>query len=221
MMMQTRSVSLTVLAVIAVFAFLAVSAIPAAALTIPANDDTWTGAESPGSNYDEVDGIKIRWTLVGHYRVGWLEYTLGATAVTDATFYLNNPSQTAGVPLTLQLVGDEYGFDETTLTANSAPDTSGWTDLGTWVWGPAPDSDIGWFSKDITSFYNNNLGKTVTISISSLTQTNYAGPVFEDREGTAGSTNYPYIDFTEVPEPCSLLALAAGFVGMVLRRRSR
>lgn len=45
--------------------------------------------------------------------------------------------------------------------------------------------DIGWYEWDITSFYNQNLGKQTVIRLNGLQASGFDFPLFEDRENTA------------------------------------
>ncbi len=85
--------------------------------------------------------------------------------------------------VTCERCGTEYEFDETIFTGT---DVSAWT-----VVGSIPDvrSDNQYHNLDITSFYNNNLGKTVTLQISRDVQPAGNGPVFGDKEGTRLDAN--------------------------------
>ncbi len=120
-------------------------------------------------------------------RNGWIEFTLGSTAVGSATLrlYENNddPSNT-----TVNVRGATYNFNEGTFTGT---DTTSWTDLGTLN----VNISQTWYTVDITSFYNSHLGQTVTFHLKPITSPGNSA-TFEDREGSLLSVNYPRIEWT-------------------------
>lgn len=83
------------------------------------------------------------------------------------------------------------------------------------------DSTPRLYTLDITSFFNQYKGNTVTMSIRALSGTG-DGPIFTDKEGTNGSGSArPRVQYTiaPIPEPTSMLALALGLGALVARRR--
>ncbi len=143
--------------------------------SISPNDDTTV---RPGQgNLDESMGLLVKYNPVG---ASFIEFTLGNGSVDSATLNLynfwtyNEPNQN------LEVRGWEYDFDETVLTWDNAPDTSGWPLVaGPFnVSGPAQ-----WYALDITDFYNAHLGRTVAFYVSAVSGSG-DGPIFVDREGT-------------------------------------
>ena len=183
------------------------------------NDDTFTYQAGTGTNFDG-QGLLVK-SQTGSRRYSWLEFTLGNDSVSEAKLYVCFYSIPSGwgTSHTLQFAANEYSFDETLLKWNNQPDTTLWTIIPGWT---AKTADLGkYLSADITSFYNSNLGKTVTFKMYQ-TDSGSVGGAYEDREGYRGTTNYPYISAKVVPEPSSLLALACGCIGLTgLVRRHR
>jgi len=217
MMSQLKKVFFLSMAVMAMFAFLA-TAMPVAADTIILpNDDSFTYnyPTKRATNFDN-QGLLVKNTGTSYIRYTWLEFTLGTSGVSSATIKLYNTASATG-DMSTALRGAQCGFDETTLTWNTQPtDSDTWTLLGTWT-----VNDPGWYTLDITSFYNSNRGSTVTIRVNSDTVSASIGTFFEDRENTKLSGMLPCI--VTVPEPSSLLALACGCIGLagLVRRRVR
>lgn len=159
----------------------------------------------------------------------YAEFTLGATPATSATLSLYNAWNKASSPVNrdVQITGGLGDFDELTVTEPMINAIEG---------GFAPTlpdntfhvNDVPqWYTLDITAFYNANLGQTVSIAIRVIGGGG-DGPIFVDHEGTpqsgstiefAGGPGYePHI--TWVPEPASLVLLAAGSCLVVRRRRA-
>jgi len=167
---------------------------PAVGETIYPNDDTFTDAGIPASPQDN-NGLLVKCSPT---RYGWIEFTLGSQPVQPATLYVYNYVD-GTVPFVLRFKGNVYSFNEGSLTWDNQPDTGGWTHLGD----RTMNDTAQWYSLDITDFYNDHLGQTVTISLKCASGSGY-GAWFEDREEskTGQSSNRPRIDCTpevEVP----------------------
>lgn len=201
---------------------------------IYANDDTYldqqngnTNRDNPGTGLLSTAGILMK-NQTGQQRIGLMEFTLPNTAVTGATinvYYFR--SWSAGVAWTMQISGKAASFDETTITWNNASGiTGGTTNIGPVQNMPGGNSgqDVVpglWYSVDMTSFFNANLGQTVTLVLRSTSSTSSgtAGGTVEDREAsrTGNTANVPYISY--VPEPASALLLL-GALPLIRRRRA-
>ena len=199
--------------------------VPALAASHYANDDAYVNSNSPDVAYPAL-GL---WLTESdpEYRC-FVEFTLGSAAVVSANLSMYHiPQWWWTANQTVDLSVEQYNFDQATLTWNNQPDASSWTFLGTWA---IPQSDQGaWFSQDITSFYNNHLGQTITIRLKETWKEypkDQYGAGFEDKEETCHAYGYceagnvPRIDYV-VPEPGSLATLMLGLVGIYLGRRKR
>ena len=152
--------------------------------TITANDDCTTrGSTNYNANYPF--GLFVK----NSDDVGWVEFTIGTGAVSDATLDIYQAWASVPGSWTILIKGYVYNFTESTFTGTS---TASWTTVGT-----IPNvSSVTSYSLDITDFYNNNLGNTVTFWLSRSTQPAGDGPIFEDKEGTLtgnGAVNGPKI----------------------------
>lgn len=160
---------------------------PVLGQTIGANDDTYTYSGSSGTNYDN-QGILVKYSPT---RYGWVEFTTGSSAVSQATLRIYS-TNSANQPIELRAA--QYNFSEGSLTWSNQPNADSWTLLGNWnVVG------TGWSTLDITSFYNSNLGKTITIRLKGTSPVG-DGPYFEDREKSRGTSNTPRIDYVIVSD---------------------
>jgi hypothetical protein len=178
-------------------------------------------------------------------RRSFIEFTFGTEAVSSAIFKVYNywgPNMGGGgnntvsgsLRLRITSVGSPVQITEPAggglVTDGSwlvPSDSSGWSTISTITINPGGTGDpVGWYSFDITSFYNARLGQTTCLLLRG-SFTGYDFPLLEDREGTAylnGSQNTlansgPQIEITVVPEPSSLVLLAMGGLVVWLRRR--
>lgn len=208
----------------------------ASAAIISPNDDTYidqqnanTIRDNPGTGLLSTGGMLMK-NQTGQQRIGLIEFTLPNVDVTAATINVHYfRSWTAGTAWTMQISGKVASFDETTMTWNTASGITG----GTTSIGPVqnmPGGNSGqdvvpaiWYSVDMTSFFNTNKGQTVTLVLRSTSATNNgnAGGTVEDREGsrTGNAANGPYVSYTAVPEPTTMLLLI-GALPMLRRRRA-
>lgn len=157
-------------------------------------------------------------------RRSYLEFTLGSVPVTSAKLKIYNfwgPNMGSGgnntVSGTLRLLGTQVGTPvQITEPASSLatswvpPAEANFTTIvsSLAVNSPNVSSPVGWYSFDITSWYNARLGQTTTLLLRG-SFTGYDFPLIEDREGTAflnGSDNTlansgPRIALNEPPDP--------------------
>jgi len=188
---------------------IALVGLPAFGTIIYPNDDASTRG-SRGYNASAPFGLLVK----GSGDVGWVEFTLGDVEAVEAILSIYNMWGTHN-EWEIVVKGAEFDFDETTFTGT---DVSTWETVGTF---PGVKDAEQFHSLDITDFYNNNLGKTITFQLGREVQPAGDGPIFEDREGTNtgnGMMYGPQISVTPVPEPGSLLLLS---VGAFLARRRR
>lgn len=211
---------------------------------IAPNDDTYVRASSSarGINYDMPGGSGAGGLLMknqtGDQYVTLIEYTIPNTAVTSATFNATYfRSWASNVAWSFRLQGVVASFDESTLTYNtgysgSALQNGPFTVLtGADIAMPGGTTGVGnqdldppiLITVDITSFFNANLGQTVSFRCASTTSSSIgnAGGSFEDRElSRTGNANYaPFLAYTPVPEPASAL-LVLGALPLIRRRRA-
>ncbi len=197
------------------------------------NDDTYldqtaatTVRDYPGVS--QTGGILMK-GQTSNQRIGIIEFTLPNIEVTSATFnMLHIRSWAAGTSWLLRVYGKVASFDENTITWANSPgvgDTTGLTPLApdlTMVGGNSGQDVVPpqWRTVDITTFFNTYKGQTITLVLKNPDNNTSKGGTIEDREGarTGNPANGPYIDYTPVPEPMSLLLLAGG-LGLSLRRR--
>ena len=88
--------------------------------------------------------------------------------------------------------------------------------------GSGQDVILGeWKMVDMTSFFNDNRGATVTLVLRCTSTGSNQGGTVEDREGsrTGDTANGPHVSYMPVPEPG--LAMLVGLAGVVLGRRGR
>lgn len=155
----------------------------------------------------------------------YVEFALDSTPATSATLNLYNGwfKESSPVNRDVQIRGGLGGFNEDTVTSAQL------TALAAGFVPTTPeslfhvDNTPKWYVLDITDFYNNHLGQTITLSIT-VVGGNGDGPIFVDHEGTAQTGAFPggpgfepHIEW--VPEPASLLLLAMGSLFISRRRR--
>jgi len=183
---------------------------PAATATTPAapslnviyaSQDSYTYASAPTTNYDG-QGNKMSKTGGNEteYNPFWL-FTCGSSTAQSAKLrvYQTLSNNNGG---TSHWVGGTQTFDENTLTMNNRP-TSFPTSLpGLSISG----STVTWYELDITSFYNAHLNSAVCIT--SYVDNNFGsnGIMFEDREGSRGTGNFPRIVVCNVSAPSNATA---------------
>jgi len=179
-------------------------------LVITPNDDV-TLRGSTNYNAHSPFGLFVK----NSSDVSYMEYTLGGVAATEAKLVLHNDDSGVSSPWTIVVKGDEFSFDETTFNDTYAG--SGWSQVGTI---PGVMS-VAFYEMDLTTWYNDNLGKTMSLFLTRDAQPGGSGPIFEDREGTKTGNALMYgprIELTPVPEPGTMLLLSTG-IGLLIRRR--
>jgi len=198
--------------------------IPALADRIDPNDDT-TMRGNTERNAISPFGLFVK---NANTDVSYIEFTLGSVAASQAKLVLHNDD---GGPTTLWNVkvrGAEYNFTEGAFgggglysIGTEGPGNGGWADVGT-INGV---QTVDFYELDLTSWYNANLNKTMTLCLYVPAVPNSGpGPIFEDHEGTKTSdavTYGPRLEITAVPEPgtLTLVLLSAGMGMLALRRR--
>jgi len=193
---QVKTQKMTVILRI-VFLILITAAVPAFADTITANDDCTVRGSTNYNNSPPEFGLLVK----NSDDISWVEFDFGSETVSQATLTLYQHDGGVTSPWTIVVKGAEYNFNETTFTGT---DTSSWATVGSI---PSVQS-IEYKNLDITSFYNNNLGNTVTLQLGRSSQPAGNGPIFEDKEGTRtgnGATYGPKITYTvdDPPPPPS------------------
>jgi len=148
--MKPQKMTVILRAALLVLCVIGIGSIPAFGDTITPNDDCTTRG-STNYNASHPFGLFVK----NSDDVGWVEFTIGNDAVTDATLDIYQAWTPVPSTWTILVKGYVYNFNETTFTGTS---TASWTTVGT-----IPNvSAVGSYSLDITDFYNNNLGSTVT-----------------------------------------------------------
>jgi hypothetical protein len=146
---------------------------------ILANDDCCTRDGANYNAYGNELGLMVKYSG----DASWIEFTLGNVAANQAVLTLMQADNDVANPWTIVVRGAEYNFNETTFTGTS---TAGWTLIGSI---PNVQADNTSHTLDITTFYNTNLGKTVTLNLYRDVQPDGSGPIFADREGTRPDTS--------------------------------
>ncbi|NLX14304.1 MAG: hypothetical protein GXY44_11710 [Phycisphaerales bacterium] len=150
----------------------------------PNDDCTLRGGHN--DNASEPFGLFVK----GISEVSYLEFTLGNTPVSQAKLILSQRDWLVN-PWTIVVKGAEFQFDETTFTAWATG--HGWPLVGTFLV-DGTRHNLPWqrvYQMDLTSWYNANLGKTMSLFLTRDYQPDVeVGPIFEDKEGT--NTGIPY-----------------------------
>ena len=161
--------------------------------------------------------------------VSYIEFTLGSVAASQANLVLWQGDPGPSALWNVKVRGAEYSFTEGAgdfgsgnyVIGTEGTGNGNWPDVGTINGVQA----VGFYNLDLTSWYNANLNKTMTLCLYVPAVPNTgSGPIFEDREGTKTGDAVTYgdrLEVTVVPEPgtLSLLMLSAGIGMMILRRR--
>lgn len=153
-------------------------------------------------------GGELGLMIKGSTQVSYLEFTLGSAPVTEAklVLYQDDGGVKPLVTWTAVVRGAEFSFDEKTF--NTAGAGNDWPLLGTFEIVGTPVTRF--YEFDVTDWYNDNLGRTMSIYLSALTNADpECGPIFDDREGTRTGNPAVYGPRIEVtpatPAPCSSL----------------
>lgn len=213
---------------------------------ILANDDVYVETSSDGSVTTAYDGYAVSPQAVfglaaangvaSGRRRSFIEFTVGASPVASATFMIysywganmgggGNPAASGSLRVRATPSGTPLSITEPVLSLDT-------------TWAPPTDAQfnstlatinvttVGWYSIDVTAWYNARLGQTTTLLLRGAQVAGFDFPLYEDREGSAfaaGADNTipdagPRI-VTAVPEPTALALLVAGGLGGLLKRR--
>ena len=145
---------------------------------ITPNDDCTTRGTTNYDNTPPEFGLIVK----NADDVSWIEFDFGSFSVSQALLTLFQADGGLTSEWEIVVKGAEYNFDETTFTGT---DVSTWTVAGTI---PGVQADNQYHSVDITTFYNSNLGKTMTLQLGRDVQPAGNGPIFGDKEGTRSDT---------------------------------
>ena len=164
----------------------------AAADRLAPSDDVST---RPGRGNLDQNGGLLGLLVKSGGSMSWVEITLGASGVAQATLNLHNFWVQNAVSYNVRVLGHPFDFTETALTDATRPATAGWTQL---VDSFHVDATPRWYALDITAFYNAHRGETVTFNLLDAGGSSGDGPIFEDREGTGtgNSALGPFIEIT-------------------------
>ena len=176
--MKTQKLTVIFRAVLLVLCVIGTAAPSAFADTITPNDDCAVRDSTNYDNYPPELGLMVK----NSGDVSWIEFDFGSETVSQALLTLFQADGGVTNPWTIVVKGAEYNFDETTFTGTN---TSSWTTVGTI---PGVQADNQSHSLDITTFYNSNLGKTMTLQLGRDVQPAGNGPIFGDKEGTRSDT---------------------------------
>ena len=163
-----------------------IPSLPTFAATLYPNDDV-TLRGSTNYNASDPFGLFVK----GSGDVSYMEYTLGSLPVTEAKLVLWQGDTGVSNPWTIVVKGDEYNFDEATITSGPGPT---WSVVGTFdVTGTTGNPPVqAFYEMDLTTWYNNNLGNTMSLFMTRDVQPAGSGPIFEDKEGTKTGDGLTY-----------------------------
>jgi hypothetical protein len=213
---------------------------------IYANDDVYVETSADGTvttayngsvqGSQVVFGLAAANGVASGRRRSFIEFTLGSDPVASATFSIynywganmgggGNPAGSGSLRLRATPVATPVtitepvtSVDTTWVAPTDAQFTSNINTINV--------NAVGWWTIDVTAWYNARLGQTTTLQLHGVQVSGFDFPIYEDRENSAflnHSDNTianagPHIEITPVPEPGALSMLAVGGL-LVLRRR--
>jgi len=178
------------------------SPIPAVATTYSGSGtispiaDSYTKKNASDTNYGTANPMELKHHIPSDDRARyvWLKFNLGSEAVSAATFRIYQVKQGSVTQnMVVQLRGAEQNFGETTITWTNQPGGESGT------WGTQIDSNqtwaniSAWRALSATTFYNSNLGKTVSLRLRGESADYDTHFTLSSRED---GSNKPYIEYT-------------------------
>ena len=222
------------------------SEISGQAQIIYANDDVFVDSDNTSftnayngfvQSSQIVFGLGAANGVASGRRRSYIEFTLGTDAVASASFMIynywganmggtnGNPAANGSLRLRATAAGSPLAITEPTLTLDNAwaiPNETNFTSTITTI----QVTNVGWYSIDVTAWYNARLGQTTTLQLRGAATSGFDFPLYEDSENSAylnGSANTiadagPRL-LVVVPEPATTGLVGISALCLFLRRR--